>query len=123
MIGGRDANLAIMLEFLAIPAFNTRPTSVDDWAARLAEFAGPVAVDRDSPSAAWLEVGSLRLRGYVLIENGHATAVNFEVHGHDNEAAIRAIEDAAGALRWEVYPDDDEDEEADDDDDRDDQDD
>ncbi len=56
----------------------------------------------------------------MVIENGHAAAINFELHALDPEPATRAIEEAADALGWEIHPDDDEDEDEPDDDDEDD---
>ncbi len=106
-----------MPEYLALPAWNTPPTTVDAWVVGLAEAGGPVVVRRESPTVAWLEAAPLRLRGYVMIEDGHATAINFEVHDPDpGGPANRAVEAAAAALGWEVHPDDGEDEAEDDDD-------
>ena len=104
-----------MPEYLAIPAWKTPPTPLDAWVAQLSESGGPVVVSRESSSVAWLEVAPLRLRGYVVIENGHAAAINFELHDPDPGPATRAIEQAAEALGWEVYPDDDEGEDDEDD--------
>ncbi len=108
-----------MVEYLALPDWNTPPTTVDAWVARLSETAGPVIVSRESSTVTWLEVAPLRLRGYVLVENGNASAINFELHALDPDPAARAIGEAATALGWEIHPEDDEDrdEEEDEDDD------
>jgi hypothetical protein len=106
-----------MLEYLALPGWKTPPRTVDDWVVSLSEAGGPVIVSRESSTATWIEVAPLRLRGYVVLENGHAAAINFELHDPEPGPATRAIEDAATALGWEVHPDDEEDREADPDDD------
>ena len=105
------------LEYLALPAWQTPPTTVDAWVARLSEAGGPAIVSRESSTVAWLEIAPLRLRGYVVIENGHAAAINFELTAPDPGPATRAIEEAARALGWEVHPDDEDDEDEDDEDD------
>ena len=98
-----------MIEYLALPAWKTPPTSLDAWVVQLSETAGPVIVSRESPTIAWLEVAPLRLRAYVVIENGDAAAINFELNAPDPAPATRAIEQAAEALGWEVHEDDGED--------------
>jgi hypothetical protein len=109
-----------MLEYLALPAWNTPPTSVDSWVVELSETAGPVIVSRESSTVTWFEVAPLRLKAYVVVENGHASAINFELHALDPTTSTRAIVKAAEALGWEIHADepgdeDDEDEEEDDD--------
>jgi hypothetical protein len=120
VIDGRNATLARMIEYLAIPAWNARPVSLEAWVDRLTELGGPVVVTREGSSGAWLEVASLRLRGYVLIHNGKASAVNFELNDRDPEASTRVIEAAAKDLNWEIHADDD-DEDDDEDEDEDDE--
>src|SRR4051794_22608142 len=93
-------------EYLALPGWKTPPTPVDAWVARLSEAGGPVAVSRESSTVCWLEVAPLRLRCYVVIENGHAAAINFELHDPDPAPATQAIEQAAAALGWELDADD-----------------
>ncbi len=103
-----------MVEYLALPAWNTPETTVDAWVVALSESAGPVIVSREGPGVAWLEVAPMRLRGYVVIEGGHAAAINFEVHDPDHGPSTRALEAASVALGWELHPDDeDEDEDED----------
>jgi hypothetical protein len=104
-----------MLEYLALPAWDTPETTVDAWVAQLSETGGPVIVSREPPEAVWLEVAPLRLRGYVVLENGHAAAINFELHALDPGPATRAIEAAAASLGWEIHADDDDDKKDDDD--------
>ncbi|WP_435006882.1 hypothetical protein P12x_004335 [Tundrisphaera lichenicola] len=106
-----------MVEYLALPAWKAPPTTVDAWVVSLSETGGPVIVSRESASVTWLEIAPLRLRGYVVVENGLATAINFELHALDTEPATRAILASAEALDWELHADDDD--EPDDDDDED----
>ena len=75
---------------------------------------GPVIVSRESPTVTWLEIAPLRLRGYAVIEDGHVTAINFELSDPDPRPADPGHRAAAAALGWEVHPDD-----GDDDDDED----
>jgi hypothetical protein len=99
-----------MLEFLAIPAWDGRPRSLDDWTAALATSTGHApTIDRLGPDEAWLEVAPLRLRGYAVIEGNLISAINFELHAPDAAPTIRFLESAAQFLGWEVHPDDDED--------------
>ena len=105
-----------MIEYLALPAWETPPRTLDEWVAALRESAGgPVALKRESPTVAWLEAGPLGIVGYAVIEDGHPTAINFELRDSDPEPAARAIEAASLALGWELHPD----EEGDEDDDED----
>jgi len=105
----------LMLEFLAIPAWNGAPRSLDDWAAALKAAAGHApTIDRLGPDEAWLELAPLRLRGYAVIDGNLVSAINFELHGPNLETTLGFLESAAQSLGWEVHPDDDEDEEHDD---------
>ena len=105
-----------MPEYLALPSWQAQPTRVAAWVEQLTEHAGPVVMTRESSSVVWLEVASLRLRGYVMIEDGHAAAINFELNGLDPGPATAALLASADALGWELHEDDDE---PDDDDDED----
>jgi hypothetical protein len=105
-----------MLEFLAIPSWNARPVSLDAWTDRLTELGGPVVVTREGSSGAWLEIASLRLRGYSLIQNGKVSAINFELHDPDPDASFQVIEAAAKSLNWEIHADDDDEDDEDDED-------
>jgi len=106
-----------MLEYLALPAWDTPETTVDAWVTQLSETAGPVIVNRESSTVTWLEVAPLRLRAYVVVENGHAAAINFELDAEDAGPASLAITRAAEALGWEVHEDDEETADDDEDDD------
>jgi hypothetical protein len=104
-----------MIEYLAIPAWQTPPTPLGAWVQALGDES--VTVTRDGSGVAWLEIAGLRVRGYVQIENGQATAINFELHALDPDPATRVLEAAASALGWELHADDDEDEDDDQDED------
>lgn len=94
-----------MIELLALPAWDTAPKSLAAWVEQLEGQGLGVAVVRESPSVSWLEVGSLRLRGYVVVDGAHAEAINFELSAPDPEPARRAVERAAAALAWELHDD------------------
>jgi hypothetical protein len=102
-----------VIELLALPGWQTSPTSLDAWVERLTALAGPVVVTREATDASWLEIGRLRLRGYAVLAGRNVEAINFELSDPDPAAATQAITAAAEALGWEVHDDD----EADDDDD------
>lgn len=93
-----------MTELLAIPAWNTAPKTLDDWRAALEAQGHPARVAREDGNT-WLEVGPLRLRGYVELAGPHVEAINFELDAPDPEQATRALIDAAGTLGWEVHAD------------------
>ena len=106
-----------MIEFLALPGWRTPPRTVDDWVAALSKGSGPVILTRESSTVSWMEMASLRVRAYVVIENGHASAINFECHGLDPAEPTRIITEVATALGWEIHPDDDDDDPDEDEDD------
>jgi hypothetical protein len=103
-----------MLELLALPAWRAAPRTIDEWVAQLKAAGGPVTVTRESAGVSWIEIGTLRLRGYVMMEGQHVDAINFELTDPDPSAAIHAVEVAAEALGWEVHPDDGDDDDDDD---------
>lgn len=102
-----------MIELLAVPAWNTPTITLDAWVDALKAQGVAVAVERDPPGA-WLEMGSLRLRGYALSEGIKLEAINFELSDPDPAPATRVLEAVAVALGWEIHPD--EGDETDDDD-------
>ncbi|SIN97237.1 hypothetical protein SAMN05444166_1850 [Singulisphaera sp. GP187] len=106
-----------MIELLAIPDWQTPPRTLDDWVAQLSTLAGRVEVSRESTGVSWLEIGSLRLRGYAVLDGLRVEAINFELNDPDPGPATRVIEAAAQALGFEVHPDDPDDESDDEDDD------
>ena len=105
-----------MIEVLALPGWETPPRTLDEWVFQLSELAGPVIVTRESTGVSWVEVASMGLRGYAVIEGTRVEAINFELDALDPGPAARAVEQAAEALGWEVHPDDPDDDPADDDD-------
>jgi hypothetical protein len=106
-----------MTELLAIPGWQTPPTTLAEWIARLEQGSGakPV-VERESPQGAWVEVGPLRLRGFAVLAGPHVEAINFELSDPDPAASTRFLEEAAAALGWEIHPDEPDDDDEDDDD-------
>jgi hypothetical protein len=103
-----------MIEMLALPAWDAPPRSLDDWAAQLAALGHPANVEREPGGECWLEVAPLRLRGYVVSEEGHVAAINFELHDPDPGPASSVVQSAARALGWEVHSGEGEDDEDDD---------
>lgn len=96
-----------MIEYLALPAWDTLATPLDAWVERLGGGdRARVAVERESPTVVWLGVAAPRLRGYAVIEEGHVAAINFELHADDPEPALALIRAAADDLRWELHADD-----------------
>ncbi len=104
-----------MIELMAIPGWDTPPHTVDDWAKALGDAAPGHTVGRQSePSeGTWLQLGALDLRGLVVMEEGAAAAVHFELTAGDPAPATAVIEEAARALGWDVYADDDDDDDDD----------
>jgi hypothetical protein len=94
-----------MIELLALPGWKTSPLPLDAWVVKMRELGHAPTLVREDANACWLEVGALRLRGYAVIEGGHLSAINFELADPDPRPALDAIEAAALALGWEVYPD------------------
>jgi hypothetical protein len=103
-----------MSELLSLPGWQTPPTPLEAWIAQLAAHAGPVVVTREAAGASWLEVASLRFRGYAMLAGSNVEAINFELSATDPIPATRAIVAAAQAIGWEIHEDDEEDDEDDD---------
>jgi imidazolonepropionase-like amidohydrolase len=95
-----------MIEVLAIPAWKTPTVSLENWVQALSAQGLKVFVDHDPPDGVWLEVSTLGLRGYVILEQARPTAINFELHAADTAGARAAIEFGAKELGWELYDDD-----------------
>jgi len=96
-----------MIELLAIPAWQTGPTTLDVWVARLGEHCGvPVAIEREPPQGAWIVLSALRLRGYALLAGPHVEAINFELQDPDPTKTTQWLEETAASLDWELHPDD-----------------
>ncbi len=99
-----------MMELLTLPAWNAPPRTLDDWRTALTAQGYAPAVHREQ-GVFWIEVAPLRLRGYVVTEDQHVSAINFELHDPDPDPAWTVVESAAQALGWEVHPDDEDEEE------------
>ena len=96
-----------MIELLAVPAWDAPPRSLADWQAALAHLGCAPTMERVGSDECWLVVASLRLRGFVVLEGEHVSAINFELTDPEPEAT-KVLDDAAGALNWEIHPDDEE---------------
>ena len=103
-----------MIEVLAIPGWQTGPTTLDVWTTRLAEAAGSApAVVRESAEGSWVVLGPLRVRGFAVMAGPHVEAINFELADPDPSTANRLLEEVAASIGWEIHPDDGEDDEDD----------
>lgn len=100
-----------MIEYLAIPDWDTPPRSLEDWTKQFAEMGHPAELVPEPPETTWLEFATLPVRGLALVEEGAVIAIDFEFQ--ETESALPLIESAAKALGWELHLDDD-DEEGDD---------
>ncbi len=96
-----------MRELLALPGWKTAPTTLETWTDRLQ---GKVVRDSDE---VWLEVPASHFRGYVVIEDDHVSAINFELPERDPDASIALLEKAVADLGWELHADVEEDDEDD----------
>jgi hypothetical protein len=106
-----------VIELLAIPGWQTPPTTLEEWVRRLADLAGlPVELERESPQATWIMLPALRLRGFAMLAGPHVEAINFEVAEPDPTRATSLIAAAATALAWEIHAEDEGEDDADEDD-------
>src|SRR5262245_31576403 len=103
-----------MGELLAIPSWEANPATLDDWRSALAAQGVEPRVAHDDDET-WIEVPSLRLRGFVELEGSHVEAINFELPEPQDEPACRIVVAAAKQLNWEVHPDDPEEDDVDED--------
>jgi hypothetical protein len=92
-----------MRELLALPAWKSPPVPLEAWAERLS------ARVLNDGGEVWLEVPARRLRGYVVLEEGHVSAVNFELSGPEDDGSEEFLQEAAAALGWELHEDTEED--------------
>ena len=98
-----------MTERLALPAVDSAPSGLDDWTGGLSRLGHPAAVARQDASSWWIEVATLRLRGFAVTDGDHLEAILFEMHAPDPSPALDLIEAAASALGWEIHDDPDDD--------------
>lgn len=103
-----------MIELLAVPSWNCEPRTLDDWTAAFEALGHAATVTRDEDET-WLEVGTSRLRGFVVMDGGHVEAVNFELHAPDPEEAMPLLEAVTSRLSWKLYPEDVDDDDLDED--------
>ena len=103
-----------MIELLAVPAWDQPSIPLKRWVEELERQGLAVNVVRESAEASWVEVNSLRLRGYAVMDGLAVEAVNFELAAPDPAPARQAVETAAAALSWEIDDDADENETEDD---------
>ncbi len=99
-----------MTERLAIPSWNAKSATLEDWTRTLSELGHPPAVARDD-GMIWIELPALRLRGFVVTEGEHVEAINFEMHDPDIAPALALLESTATTLGWEIHEADDDEEE------------
>ena len=92
-----------MVEYLALPAWDTPARSIDEWISSLAEAGGPARLRRESSTVWWLLAPELDLEGYVLVESGHPSAINFELKADDPGHALAVITAAAHSVGWEIH--------------------
>lgn len=92
-----------MIERLALPAWDARPTPLHVWADQLATLGHAPIVSREGDGSAWIEVAPLRLCGFAMIEGTELEAIHFEFHDPNPDLALSLIEAAAAALNWEIH--------------------
>ena len=95
-----------MIEVLALPAWDTGPIPLSAWTEQLDRQGLEVVVTRDTTDATWIEVHSLWVRGYVLMDGLQVEAIHFELEEPDPGPARAALDQAAVALAWELHDDD-----------------
>ena len=94
-----------MVEYLALPAWDTPPRTIDEWISALAEAGGSASLHRESSTVWWLRSPDLDSEGYAVIESGYPTAINFELKADDPTHALTIITAAAISLGWEIHAD------------------
>ena len=91
-----------MIELIATPGYDSTPIDLSAWVERIQALGHAVTTTRESTGVSWIEVHSLRLRGYAVMQGRHVEAVNFELSAPDPTPARLAVESAASALGWEL---------------------
>lgn len=105
-----------MIELLAIPGWQTAPTTLAEWVAQLEKGGGPtVVVERESPQGAWIHLEAMGVHGFAVLAGPLVEAVNFEIQEPLSPDVSRMLEEAAAAIGWEIHPDEPDDDEDDDD--------
>ena len=100
-----------MIELLAIPGWQTPPTTLATWVDALEARGGPtVVVERESPEGAWIHLEAMGVHGFAVLAGPQVEAVNFEIQEPLSPEVSRLLEETAAAIGWEIHPDDDEEE-------------
>jgi hypothetical protein len=106
-----------VIEFLAIPGWQTPPTTLAQWVEALeAKGARAVVVERESPQGAWVHLEAMGTMGFAVLAGPHVEAINFEIQEPLPPDVTEFLEGAAAAIGWEIHPDEPDDDEDDDDD-------
>ncbi len=106
-----------MIEFLAIPGWQTPTTTLAQWVAALEAQGGrTVVVERESPHGAWVHLEAMGAMGFAVLAGPHVEAINFEIQEPVPPDVPRLLEEAAAAIGWEIHPDDPDDDDDEDDD-------
>jgi hypothetical protein len=97
-----------MIELLAVPSWQTPPTTLEAWVARFEQQGEhAVVIERESPEGAWVHLEAIGARGFAVLAGQHVEAINFEIDDRETEAASRFLEEAAAAIGWEIHTDED----------------
>jgi hypothetical protein len=100
-----------VIEFLAIPGWQTPPTTLSTWVAELEARGGlTVVVERESPEGAWIHVEAMGVHGFAVLAGPHVEAVNFEIQEPVSPSVSRFLDETAAAIGWEIHPDHDDEE-------------
>ena len=95
-----------MTEWLALPPPGGSDAGIDAWLAAFASAGHPARVVRGEEI--WVEVPSLRLRGFAATQGEGLEAINFELSDPDAKPTLERV---AASFGWDIYPDDGEDDE------------
>ena len=98
-----------MIERLAIPASGTAPSSLETWKDALKGLGHETRVAKEAGDS-WLDIPSIRVRGFLVFEGEFVEAINFEIQDSNAQSALETLATTASAIGWELHdePDDDE---------------
>ncbi len=99
-----------MTEILAVPGWKVLDTPLSAWIDQFQAQGLDAVATRESTDVWWVEIRSLRLKGYAVMDGKHVEAINFELDDPDIVPARSALEKAADALSWELHDDESDDE-------------
>jgi hypothetical protein len=94
-----------MIELLALPEWQTPATRLSEWVEAFRGRGHEVVASRESTGVSWVEVPSLRLRGYAVMSGEDVEAINFEIMGQNPSEALSLVTQVAAILGWEVTED------------------